>query len=86
MTDEEYRKLRREEYERYMSMDFSDEIGKDDNPFLENHNNEEIDEYDDYSLFDRIKEFVKEHGVAIGIIAGVVVLAIITAIVIGILL
>ena len=85
MTEEEYRKMRKEEYDRYMSLDFSEDMN-DDNPFYTAYNDEEMDEYEDYTIFDRIKEFVREHGVVIVIIAGVSVLAIVAAIIIGILL
>ncbi len=86
MTEEEYRRLRKEEYERYMNMDFLDDIKNNDNLFGRVYLDEETDDYEEYTFFDRIKNFVSNHSVVICIIAGVLMVGIISSIMIWILL
>lgn len=86
MSEEEYRRMRKEEYERYMSMDFSEDMDDEDNPFLNDYFDDNDDEYEEYTLFERVKYFISEHKVVAGIGAGVLAITIVTAIVLLILL
>ena len=76
MSEAEYRKMRQEEYERYMSMDFTDD-GPRRSYGIDEENPELIEKM---SLADRIKEFVSEHiwqvclgaGAAVAMIAAII--------------
>lgn len=86
MTEEEYRRLRKEEYDRYMNMDFEDDIESDDNLFGKAYLDDEAEDYETYTFLDRIKSFVSNHSVAICIITGILMVSIISSIMIWILL
>lgn len=86
MSEAEYRKMRQEEYERYMNMDFLDDDERQSMLDDWEMSDEEFDnEYEDYTRFERFKLFISEHILIIGIVAGVIILGIMAAIIIGIL-
>lgn len=84
LSEEEYRRIRKEEYDRYMRMDFTDDEERD--AFADWASYEEMEEYEEYTRTERIKLFIKEHIFVISIVAGVGALAIMSAIIIGMLL
>ncbi len=80
MSEEEYRRKRQEEYERYMRMDFADEEDADED--LYDADGEEVfDKKSNQSIFDSFGRFILNHGIILGIVAGAVILAIILLIV-----
>lgn len=83
MTETEYEKLRQEEYERYMNMDFSEDENEED--LYEEGMDEYEYGYEEYTRFEKIKAFIKRNIMIIAIMSGVVVFAIIAVIIISIL-
>lgn len=83
MSEAEYRKLRQEEYEKYLSMDFADDEKNSMLEEWEKLESEYNDEYKEYTRFERLKLFISEHILIIGIVAGVAIIAIMAAVIIG---
>lgn len=83
MSESEYKKLLKEEYERYMNMDFSEDVNE------KGLYEEDMDEYqygyEEYTRLDKIKAFIKRNIMIIAIASGVIVLAVMAVIIISIL-
>ena len=83
MTTEEYNRMRQQEYERYLSMDFDDEIPKRKGYGIDEENPDLIEEM---TLIEKFKEYIAEHKLVLGIGAGIVVMGSIIAIILLIVL
>lgn len=73
MTREEYNRMRQQEYERYLSMEFDeDEIPKSRGYGIDEENPDLIEEL---TPIERLKDYITEHKLVIGIGASLVVVA-----------
>lgn len=79
MSEEEYRRMRKEEYERYMSMDMFDDVEIPKRSYSINQEGLRVEK--ELTPIERLKEFIATHAVAFGVGAGVVLLGIIAIVV-----
>lgn len=72
MSEEEYRKRRQEEYERYMSMDFADDEEYDEDLY---DDDEAFNEREYQKAGGSFGRFILNHGIVIGIVIGAIIMA-----------
>lgn len=84
MSEAEYRAMRQREYQKYLSMDLTDDEDDDTDGFSYG-NRDEDDDYEEMGLFESIKEYISEHKLISGIVAGAVAVTVIVTVILAIL-